>query len=130
MLFWLKNISIIILLEEGFIFIFIFYGQADRKRFPPPLTVSFLLIFWVCFFILEYDSMCSETDFTQEKSHFQRTSRIPNSSLLFAAARSQNHGTAVYRRRFRHEKCIFEAPHNEIRCVLGIKESKFNGRNR
>ena len=28
------------------------------------------------------------------------------------------------------KKCIFEAPLNEIRCVLGIKESKFNGKNR
>ena len=26
-----------------------------------------------------------------------------------------------------HEKCIFETPHNEIKCVLGIKESNFNG---
>ena len=25
-----------------------------------------------------------------------------------------------------HEKCIFEAPHNEIKCVLRIKDSKFN----
>ena len=38
--------------------------------------------FCVCFFfILEYDSMCFETDFTQEKSHFHPTARIPNSSL-------------------------------------------------
>ena len=29
-------------------------------------------------FILDYDSMCSETDFTQEKSHFHPISRIPN----------------------------------------------------
>ena len=28
---------------------------------------------------------CSETDFTQEKSHFHQTTIIPNSSLLFAA---------------------------------------------
>ena len=28
------------------------------------------------------------------------------------------------------KKCIFEAPLNEIRCVLGIKELKFNGKNR
>ena len=30
--------------------------------------------------------MCSETDFTQGKSHFHPTSRIPNSPLWFAAA--------------------------------------------
>ena len=33
-----------------------------------------------------YEYMCSETDFTQEKSDFHPTSRIPNSSLLFTAA--------------------------------------------
>ena len=27
-----------------------------------------------------------------------------------------------------HEKCIFETPHNEIKCVLSIKESNFNGK--
>ena len=26
----------------------------------------------------------------------------------------------------RHEKCIFENPHNEIKCVLNVKESNFN----
>ena len=25
-----------------------------------------------------------------------------------------------------HEKCIFETPHNEIKCVLSVKESNFN----
>ena len=25
-----------------------------------------------------------------------------------------------------HEKCIFETPHNEIECVLSVKESNFN----
>ena len=39
--------------------------------------------------------MCSETDFTQEKSNFHPTSRIANSSLLFAAAPSQNRRIAV-----------------------------------
>ena len=29
-----------------------------------------------------------------------------------------------------HEKSIFETLHNDIKCVLGIKESKFNGKNR
>ena len=42
--------------------------------------------------------MCSETDFTQEKGHFDPTSRIPNSSLLFF----------------------------EIKVVLSVKESNFN----
>ena len=73
----------------------IFYGQADRKHSPPPYGQLFVKFFWGVFFILDYDSMCSETDFTQEKSHFHPTSSIPNSSLLFAAAQSQNHRTAV-----------------------------------
>ena len=78
-------------------------------------------------FNIDYDSMCFETEFTQEKSHFHPTSRIPHFSLLFAAALSQNGRTGVYPRRYGHEKCIFEAPHNEIEYVLGIKESKFKG---
>ena len=47
------------------------------------------------FFILDYDSMCFETEFTQEKSHFHHTSSIPNSSLLFAAALSKNGPIAI-----------------------------------
>ena len=39
--------------------------------------------------------MCSETDLTQEQSYFHPTSRIPNSSLLFAAALSKNGRIAV-----------------------------------
>ena len=72
----------------------IFYGRADRKRLPP-LSRSAFCEFFGAFFILYYDSMCSETDFTQGKSHFRPTSRIPNPSLLFAAALSQNLRIAV-----------------------------------
>ena len=72
--------------------------------------------------------MYTETDFTQEKGHFHSTSRIPNSSLLFAAALSQNGRIAVKWRHKGHEKCIFETPHNEIKCVFNIKESNFNGK--
>ena len=28
-----------------------------------------------------------------------------------------------------HEKCIFETPYNEIKCVLSVKESNFNEKN-
>ena len=60
----------------------IFYGQADRKGLPqhPPYDQLFVNFFDV-FFILDYDFMCSETDFTQEKGHFHPTSRIPNLSM-------------------------------------------------
>ena len=59
-----------------------FYGQADRKCLPPtppPLRSAFYEFFW-CVYLsyIDYDSMCSETDFTQEKSHFHPTSSIPN----------------------------------------------------
>ena len=44
---------------------------------------------------LDYDYMCSETDFTQGYIHFHPTSRIPNFSLLFDAALSHDGGIAV-----------------------------------
>ena len=47
---------------------------------------------------------------------------------LFAAALSQNRRKAEKRTRYGHENCIFVAPCNEIEYVLGIKESKFNGK--
>ena len=56
-------------------------GQADSKRFG-------------VLFILDYDSMCSEMDFTPEKSF---SSNYKNSQLLLtaAAALSQNGQIAV-----------------------------------
>ena len=54
------------------------------------------MTFFGVFLTLDYDYMCSETDFTQEKSHFHPTSIIPNSSFLFAAALSQNCRIAVH----------------------------------
>ena len=44
-------------------------------------------------------------------------------SLLPAAALSQIGRIAVYQKRNGNKKCIFEAPHNEMKCVLSIKES-------
>ena len=65
----------------------IFYGQADRKR-------SAFYEFLCVFFFLDYDSMCSEMDFTPEKSF---SSNYKNSQLLLtaAAALSQNGQIAV-----------------------------------
>ena len=60
----------------------------------PPYGQSFMNFFGVCL-TLDYDYMCSETYFTQEKSHYHPPSKIPNSSLLFAAALSQNGRMAV-----------------------------------
>ena len=67
----------------------IFYGQADRKG-PPLVNGQFFLWIFVCvFFILDYDSICSEMDFTAEKSFL---SNYKNFQLLLtaAAALSQN----------------------------------------
>ena len=57
---------------------------------PPPLLSAVRDIFFGLLLTLDYNFMCSETDITQEISHFHPTIRIPNSSLLFAAALSQN----------------------------------------
>ena len=59
-----------------------FYGQADRKRWPPLLRSAFRDFFvrlaW------DYDYMWLELDFTQGKSHFNPTTRItiPSYCLL------------------------------------------------
>ena len=44
----------------------IFYGQADRKRSPPPLPSygQLFVNFFGVLFILDYESMCSEMDLT------------------------------------------------------------------
>ena len=65
-----------------------FFGQADRKGWPPTHS-PYSSWFFCARLTWEYDYMCSETDFTQEKSHFHPTARIPNSSLLLAAALSK-----------------------------------------
>ena len=69
----------------------IFYGQADRKRLtppgPPPLTVSFFGVLLT----LYYDCMCSEMDFTPEKSNYKSSQLL----LTAAAALSQNGQIAV-----------------------------------
>ena len=41
-----------------------FYSQADRKGWPPPITVSFLWFSFGVRLTLEYDYVCSEMDFT------------------------------------------------------------------
>ena len=71
--------------------------------------------------------MCSETKFTQEKCNFHPT--IKSSIPPFTAAQ----GTPVppddhLQPQKGHEKYIFETIHNEIKCVLSIKESKFQSK--
>ena len=60
-------------------------GQADRKVSPlnTHLTVSFSwYLFGVCL-PLDYDCMCSEMDFTQEKSHFTQLLEYPIPPWLY-----------------------------------------------
>ena len=73
--------------------------------------------------------MCSETDFTQEKSHFHPTAS--NSSLLFVAAVTKWSASDIAEptKLKGREKSMFETPYNEIKCVLSTKESDFNGKN-
>ena len=69
----------------------IFYDQAECKRLlSPPLRSAFCDFFGVLL-TLYYDCMCSEMDFTPEKSNYK------NSQLLLtaAAALSQNGQIAV-----------------------------------
>ena len=55
------------------------YNLSDQD--PPPL-IYFVLYFFGVFFILDYHSMCSEMDFTPEKSF---SSNYKNSQLLLTA---------------------------------------------
>ena len=66
----------------------------NRKRLPHPTYGQLFMIFFVVL-ILDYDYMCSESDFTQEKRHFHPTFRILKFPLLFAAALSKNGQIAV-----------------------------------
>ena len=52
-------------------------------------TVSFLWNFVGVFFILDYDSMCSETDFTPEKSNFMLLLEFPIPCVVHIL---RNHG--------------------------------------
>ena len=67
----------------------IFYGQANRKRLP-----SHYGHFFGVFIILDYDSMCSEMDFTPEK-YFSSNHKNSQPLLTAAAALSQNGQIAV-----------------------------------
>ena len=83
--------------------------------------------------------MCSETDFIQEKVKFHSTTGIPNSSPYCCCPRDDHlqepgpsrssfaKGRPLILTTTRgHEKCIFDTLHNEIKCVLIVKESNFN----
>ena len=85
--------------------------------FPPPPYGNFFVTFFWCVFILVYNSMCSEKDFTQEKVNFHATTGIPNSSSYCCCPPDdhlQEAGPSFWQPRQGHEKLIFETLHNEI----------------
>ena len=60
-------------------------------------------------------------------------SKIAQAALIvdgyFWNSTSRSHSGWIFLKQWRckgHEKCIFETPHNEIKCVLSVKESNFN----
>ena len=55
----------------------VFYGQSD----PPPLRSAFCEFFWGVCLTLDYDYMCSETDFRHKRTLLSAISSIQNSSL-------------------------------------------------
>ena len=70
------------------------YGQLDRKisvftvrltirvATPPPLQSAFGEHIFGVFLTLDYDYVCSEKHFTQQKGHFQPTFRSPKSGIF------------------------------------------------
>ena len=108
----------------------VFYGQTDRKRWPPlpQITVSFSWFFWLCVWHLIMN-MCSATDFTKEKGNFH-----PTTGWSFAKGRPLR--MIIRKRQFPpndhlqprkgHDKSIFETLHYEMKCVLSMKESNVN----
>ena len=73
--------------------------------------------------------MCSETYFTQEKFNMAvYMLKCTFSHSLWVGRRLVvcPCGPSFWQPRKGHEKCIFETLHNEIKCVLSIKESNFN----
>ena len=85
------------------------------------------VFFWGVFlFISDHDNMCSETDFTHERKSFSSNFLNPQFFLTVHCSCHGQSRIAVKWRRKGHEKCIFETPHNEIKCVLSIKELNFN----
>ena len=77
--------------------------------------------------------MCSETYFTQEKVNFHATTGIPNSSSYCCCPPDdhlQEAGPSFWQLRKGHEKCIFETPHNEIKCVFWVSKNQISMKKR
>ena len=69
------------------------------KASPSPHYSQLLVNCFGVFLNLDHDYMCSETDFIQEKRSFSPNSKNHHSSLVLAAALSQNGQIAIWQKR-------------------------------
>ena len=105
----------------------VFYGQADHNSCPP-LTVSFWW-FFLCTFDLLLWLYVFWNKFYKRNSQFSCNFWNPQFLLLllmpsvwsFARGRP-----LILTTKIRAWKMHFETPHNEIKCVLSVKESSTN----
>ena len=93
-----------------------FYGQADRKRWPPLLRSAFRDFFSVLL-TLYYDVICSETDLTREKC---------NAIPPLIAAHDHLHEAGPLTTTKRAWKLQFWDPSQWEKNVYSVKESNFN----
>ena len=89
------------------------YNLSDQD--PPPL-IYFVLYFFGVFFILDYDSMCYEMDFSPEKSF---SSNYKNSQLLQAYKEPGGQGVGLQGfRGSRGRLCIPPPPFLTDSCIF------------
>ena len=84
-----------------------------------PLTAAALQMI-ICKRPAPPDDHLQEVDVVPPDHHLQEAGLFGSP---FAKA-----GPLFWKPQIGHEKCIFETPHNEIKCVLSAKESNFNGK--
>ena len=99
----------------------ILYGQADRKRLsPPPLRSALLWFFWCSFDLILWLCVFWNGFYTR-KSQFSSNYWNPQFLLLLLLPSGSSFASSrppFWQPRKGHEKCIFETPLNEIKCVL------------
>ena len=111
-----------------------FLGRGVKKWYftvsapppPPPLIYGqFFVIVWCSFDLILWLYVFWIRFYTQEKVNFHPTTAIPNSSSYCCGPPDdhlQETGPSFWQPQKGHEKCIFETLHNEIICVLSVKE--------
>ena len=75
-----------------------------------------------------YNEKLCVNEFTRLRSvkgNFHQTTGIPNSSSYCCCLPVQHLQEAGPSQKV-HEKCIFETLHNEMKCILSVKESNFH----